>query len=133
MDTVGVNLMRISPSAALVVVLAQAIVLFVFASETLKGWLVGIGLPPIPLVPVSSSQAVVGAVIGIALVRGFRQLDFKMLGGIAAGWVATPLVAALVCLVSLFIVQNVFDQSVYRSSESQTQSADVGFTESGPG
>lgn len=113
METVGSSLMKISPLAALIVVLAQAIVLFVFASESLRQWLIGHGLPPIPLVPVSSSQAVVGAVIGIALVRGARELDWKMLGGIVLGWVATPLVAMLICLTALFVVQNVFGQRVF--------------------
>lgn len=112
MDTVGTSLIRISPEAALVVVLAQAIVLFIFASEGLRQWLIAHGLPPIPLVPVSSSQAVVGAVIGVALVRGARELDWKMLGGIALGWVATPVIAALISLTALFVVQNVFDQTV---------------------
>ena len=112
MDTVGTSLMRISPEAALVVVLAQAIVLFVFASEGLRQWLIAHDLPPIPLVPVSSSQAVVGAVIGIALVRGVREMDWKMLGGIALGWLATPVIAALISLTALFVVQNVFDQTV---------------------
>ncbi len=122
MDTVGTSLIRISPEAALVVVLAQAIVLFVFASEGLRQWLIARGLPPIPLVPVSSSQAVVGAVIGIALVRGARELDWKMLGGIALGWVATPLIAALVSLTALFVVQNVFDQTVFRPPSPSTVS-----------
>lgn len=115
MDTVGTSLVRVSPEAALVVVLAQAIVLFVFSSQALRQWLVGHGLPPIPLVPVSSSQAVVGAVIGIAMIRGVRELDWKMLRGIAVGWAATPLVAALISLVALFVVQNVFDQVVSQS------------------
>ena len=121
-DTVGTSLIRISPEAALVVVLAQAIVLFVFASEGLRQWLIARGLPPIPLVPVSSSQAVVGAVIGIALVRGARELDWKMLGGIALGWVATPLIAALISLTALFVVQNVFDQTVCRPQAPSTAS-----------
>ncbi|RLE27683.1 MAG: inorganic phosphate transporter [Acidobacteria bacterium] len=125
MDTVGTSLMRISPEAALVVVLAQALVLFVFASEGLRQWLIARGLPAVPLVPVSSSQAVVGAVIGIALIRGARELDWKMLGGIALGWVATPVIAALISLTALFIVQNVFDQVVCRPTLVQTASAEV--------
>jgi len=36
------------------------------------------------------------------------------LGNIAAGWVATPIAAALVCFVLLFVLQNVFDQQVYQ-------------------
>ena len=42
---------------------AQAIVLFLFSSEPLEAWLASHGLPTIPLVPVSSSQAVIGAVM----------------------------------------------------------------------
>lgn len=114
MDTVGASLFRISPEAALVIVLSQAIVLFVFSSEGLQRWMTGHGLPAFPLVPVSSSQAVVGAVMGIALVRGARGLDWKMLGGIALGWLATPVVAAVVSVVILFIVQNVFDQTIFQ-------------------
>lgn len=75
-------------------------------------------------------DAFLDAVIGVGLVRGARELDIRMLGGIALGWVATPLIAALICLVSLFIVQNVFDQSVYQSSEPSTGSISVGWTES---
>ncbi len=122
MDTVGSSLVRVSPEAALVVVLAQAIVLFIFASQGLRQWFIAHGLPPIPLVPVSSSQAVVGAVIGVTLVRGARELDWKMLGGIALGCVATPLIAVLVSLTALFVVQNVFDQTVYRPQAPSTAS-----------
>lgn len=114
MDTVGGSLMRLSPLAALVVVLSQALVLFLFASKGLEHWLSSHGLPSIPLVPVSSSQAVVGAVIGIGLVRGGRGIRFRVLGEIAAGWVATPIGACVVSWVSLFVVQNVFDQVVHQ-------------------
>ncbi len=112
MDTIGEGLTRVSPGAALVVVLAQSIVLFVFASEELRQWLLSHRLPAFPLVPVSSSQAVVGAVIGVGLVRGARGVEWKALGSIALGWVATPILAGLISLTTLFFVQNVFDQEV---------------------
>ncbi|MCD4749217.1 MAG: inorganic phosphate transporter [Thermoanaerobaculales bacterium] len=112
-DTVGTSVMRISPVVALVVVLAQSIVLFVFASEGLEGWLLSHGLPAVPLVPVSSSHAVVGAVIGIGLVKGGRGIRYGVLGEIGAGWVATPVVAGVITFVALFFLQNVFDQKVY--------------------
>jgi len=44
--------------------------LFLFASQGLEQFLASYGLPTIPLVPVSSSQAVVGAVLGIAILKG---------------------------------------------------------------
>ena len=40
METVGGSLMKLSPEAALIVVLSQAIVLFLFSSEGLENWLI---------------------------------------------------------------------------------------------
>jgi PiT family inorganic phosphate transporter len=117
MLTVGDSLMALSPVAALAVVLANALVLFVFSSPQLSALVVSLGLPPIPLIPVSSSQAVIGAVLGIGLLqggRGVRQIRWGVLGRIASGWITTPLIAALVAFVLLFVVQNVFGQQVFR-------------------
>ena len=111
-ETVGGGVMRFSPLAAFVVVLAHSLVLFLFASEGLERLLTRMHLPTVPLVPVSSSQAVIGAIIGIGLVRGGRELRWKTLGGIAVGWVATPLLAGGLTFVSLFFVENVFRQEV---------------------
>ncbi len=115
MLTVGHNLLPLSPFGALVVVLANALVLFVFSSQALSAWVVSLGLPPIPLIPVSSSQASIGAVVGIGLLqgrRGLRQIRWGVLARIASGWVTTPLLAALLGFVLLFVVQNVFGQQV---------------------
>ncbi len=113
METVGGSLLKITPVAALVVVLSESIVLFLFSSQSLESWLIGHGLPPIPLVPVSSSQAVVGAVIGIGIVKGGKNIRFKVMGEIATGWVSTPIAAGILTFLSLFIFQNVFNQKVY--------------------
>ncbi len=117
MMTVGGSLMTLSPVGALVVVLANSLVLFTFSSQELSNFVVSLGLPPIPLIPVSSSQAVVGAVIGIALlkgIKGVRQVKWGVLGGIASGWITTPVIAAVISFILLFIVQNVFNQEVYQ-------------------
>lgn len=114
MMTVGASLMPMSPVAAWVVVIAHSVVLFLFASEGLEHLLARSGLPTIPLVPVSSSQAVVGAVIGLGLARGGKDIDWKLVGNIGLGWLTTPVLSALVCFVFLFFLQNVFDQRVYR-------------------
>ncbi len=114
MLTVGGGLVPLSPVSAWVVVVAHSIVLILFASEGLERFLAANGLPTIPLVPVSSSQAVVGAVLGIAILKGGRGIRWNVLGGIGAGWVLTPLVAGLVCFIGLFFLQNVFGQTVYR-------------------
>lgn len=109
METVGNNLFALTSDAALVVVLAQALVLFIFSSATLSRWTTAIGLPPIPLVPVSSSQVIVGAILGIGLYKGTRNINFKVLGTIASGWITTPVVSGLISFFSLFLMQNVFN------------------------
>jgi PiT family inorganic phosphate transporter len=116
MLTVGSGLLPMSPVAAWVVVVAHSIVLFLFASQGLEHLLANAGLPTIPLVPVSSSQAVVGAVIGIGLLKGGRGIRWGALVNIASGWITTPLVSCLVCFVALFFLQNVFNQQVYKDS-----------------
>ena len=112
MMTVGHDLFKLTPASALVVVLAQALVLFLFASQGLQHWLLAHGLPALPLVPVSSSQAVVGAVIGIGLVKGARGIHFSILGKISLGWVLTPVLAGLLTFILLYIVKNVFELQV---------------------
>jgi PiT family inorganic phosphate transporter len=111
-DTIGSSLFRLSPEAALVAVLAQALVLFLFSSVCLKNWLISVGLPPIPLVPVSSTQAIVGAVIGIGILKGARGIRYNVLGEIALGWLATPVISGLIAFFALFFLQNVFNLQV---------------------
>jgi inorganic phosphate transporter, PiT family len=111
-ETVGLGVMRFSPLAAFVVVLAHSVVLFLFASEGLQHLLSHLGLPSLPLVPVSSSQAVIGAIIGVGLVRGGRELRWKTIGGIGLAWCATPVMAGVLAFISLFFVENVFRQEV---------------------
>ena len=113
-QTVGNDLLKLSPLAAFVVVLAESIVLFLFSSKGLEGWLLAHGLPAIPLVPISSSQAVIGGIIGIGIVRKGRDIRYRVLGDIALGWLATPLLAGVITFFGLFILQNVFNQQVYR-------------------
>jgi inorganic phosphate transporter, PiT family len=77
--TVGTSLVELGPLTALIVVLAEAITLNVYA-------LIG--------VPVSASQAVVGAVLGIGLVKGVKTIDGRILARVLFGWVGTPTIAA---------------------------------------
>jgi PiT family inorganic phosphate transporter len=80
METVGKNLVALDPYCALVVVLSGALAVHVYT------W-VG--------VPVSSSQAVVGAVLGIGLLKGTQTIQKKTLLSVLLGWFATPLAGGL--------------------------------------
>lgn len=113
MTTVGSQLFKLTPILALVVVLAHSIALFLFASTGLRHVLTSLGLPAFPLVPVSSSQAIIGAILGVALMKGGGTgIQFGVLGRIAAGWLVTPVLAGLLSFVALFFVQNVFQLEV---------------------
>jgi len=112
METVGTNIFELSSESAMVVVLAQALVMFIFSSSGLSSLFVKIGLPPIPMVPVSSTQIIVGCVLGIGLYKGARNINFKLLGEIALGWLATPVIAGLFAYFSLFFMKNIFSVNV---------------------
>jgi len=114
MVTVGQSIFKLTPQAALIVVFAESLVLFLFASQRLHDFLLSIGLPAFPLVPVSSSQLVISAVIGIGLARNARNIKYKLVGKIIAGWIVTPLFSALFCLLALFVWQNGFNQEVFQ-------------------
>ncbi len=116
MMTVGNDIFKLTPIAALIVVLAESLVLFLFASKSLEHFLLSHGLPAIPLVPVSSSQAVVGGVIGIALAKKGRGINYRILGKISSGWVTTPIAAGVLSFISLFFMQNVFNLQVYKKT-----------------
>jgi PiT family inorganic phosphate transporter len=111
--TVGNNLMKMPPIVAWIVVLSQSVVLLLFSSVQLHDFLQSHNLPTIPLVPVSSTQAVIGAIVGIGLAKGGRGINWGIIGKIVVGWVTTPLMAMLICFISLFFLENVFNQTVF--------------------
>ena len=113
MLTIGNKMMPLTPITAWIVVMAHSIVLFLFSSEGLEFVLASHGLPTIPLVPISSSQVIVGAIVGISLLKGGQQLDWKVLLRIIRSWFTTPPIAMLVCLLMLTLAQNVFMINVY--------------------
>ena len=112
MFTVGNDLLKMSPVAAFIVVISHSIVLFLFASQGISNFLQSINLPSIPLVPVSSSQAVVGSVIGIGLLKGGKEVQWSIAGKISLGWFTLPVIAAFISFIILFVLQNIFNLTV---------------------
>jgi len=110
--TVGNDLFKLTPVTAFIVVFSESLVLFLFASNTLHFWLLNHGLPAPPLIPLSSSQAVVGAILGLAVAKGARGIRFRVLGRIAASWVTVPIIAGVLSLLLLFFMKNLFEQQV---------------------
>lgn len=89
METVGRKLTRLDPFSALVVVLAEAVTVHIYA-------LVG--------VPVSTSQAVVGAILGIGVVKGIKTVNREALKNILIGWFLTPVVACFIATAFYFAI-----------------------------
>ncbi|MBW2329014.1 MAG: inorganic phosphate transporter, partial [Deltaproteobacteria bacterium] len=56
-------------------------------------------------------------VIGIGLLKGGRSIRWKTVIGITSGWITTPIIAALISLISLFFLQNVFQQDTFHQVE----------------
>lgn len=112
MNTIGNNILELSSEAALVVVLAQSLVLFIFSSTGLSNLFVRIGLPAIPMVPVSSSQVIVGCILGIGLYKGAGNINFKVLGEIGLGWIISPVASGLLTFFMLFFMKNIFGINV---------------------
>ncbi len=81
MMTVGSSIAEITQVDGFVVILASAL------TVVLMGNLMGI--------PVSTSQSVVGAVIGAGLVNGAKKVHFGVLKNVAIAWVSSPTVAGL--------------------------------------
>jgi len=113
MLTVGSDIYKLTPITALIVVISVSLTLFLFASETLRDFLISYNLPTFPLVPVSSSQAVVGSVMGISLAKGGRNINFKIIGKISLGWIITPIATFIIAYISLYFMENVFLKPVF--------------------
>jgi PiT family inorganic phosphate transporter len=80
MLTVGRGITPLDGFSALVVVLAQALTVHFYAK---------LG------VPVSATQAIVGAVLGLGLVKGVHILNLRALTRIVGGWLLAPVLAAV--------------------------------------
>ena len=104
MYAVGESLFRLSPELALIAVLTQSLVMFLYSSQQIESWLILHHLPSVPLVPVSSTQIVIGAIIGMGLIRNSQGIKYKILGQISLSWIATPTIAGILTWFSLLII-----------------------------
>ena len=76
-------------------------------------------------VPRQRDLEVVGALLGIGLLRGGKGIRWRVAGNIASGWVTTPIISCALCFVALFFLQNVFNQEVFRDSPYEISAAGI--------
>jgi len=109
---VGKNLLAVSPMVAWIVILSQSLVLIMFSSKSLEQLLLSLHLPTLPAVPVSSTQAVIGAIVGIGLAKGGKGIKWRLVLKLMSGWVASPVMAFVLSYITLCFMENVFRQQV---------------------
>ena len=83
MMTVGKKIILLDHTSSLVAVLAESVTVWIYA-------LIG--------VPVSTSQAIVGGVIGAGLSKGSKIASWKMILRIILGWVQTPTISGSIAV-----------------------------------
>ena len=88
MLTVGRGIVPLDAFSAFVTVIAHAVTVHIYA-------LIG--------VPVSTSQAIVGAVLGVGAIKNIEAINFKVILKIFSGWLITPISAGLISFFLTFI------------------------------
>lgn len=77
MLTVGKSIVKLDAFSAFITVVAHSITVHIYA-------IVG--------VPVSTSQAIIGAVLGIGFIKGVQTIQFKILLRVMGAWFMTPVI-----------------------------------------
>ena len=78
MESVGTRLMRLDAFTAFIAVSSMAATVHIFA-------VIG--------VPVSTSQALIGAILGVGILQGLQNLKARMLLNFSIGWIFAPLIS----------------------------------------
>ncbi|HET8790439.1 MAG TPA: anion permease, partial [Modicisalibacter sp.] len=91
--TVGTHITELTPSRGFAAELAAATTV-VLASAT--------GLP------ISTTQTLVGAILGVGLARGIAALNMRVLGTIAASWLVTLPAGAILSILFFYLFKGIF-------------------------
>jgi inorganic phosphate transporter, PiT family len=89
-ETIGTEITRLLPIMALSAQLASAVNVHVY---TLFG------------IPVSTSHSIVGAIVGVGMVRGIRVLNFRIMKDMILCWLATPFISGLISYIALWAIK----------------------------
>ncbi len=89
MMTVGKGIIKLDSFTAFICVLSHAVTVHIFA-------IIG--------VPVSTSQAIVGAILGIGFIKGVHTINYNVLTKVSCGWLATPFIAGILSCILYFLV-----------------------------
>jgi PiT family inorganic phosphate transporter len=96
MKTIGKSITELTPSRGFAAELAAATTV-VFASYT--------GLP------VSTTQVLVGAVLGVGIARGLASLNLRVINRIFLSWIITLPAGAIMSILFFFMLKGIFGSS----------------------
>ncbi|MBQ2700512.1 MAG: anion permease [Clostridia bacterium] len=94
MMTVGGSIANINQIEGFLCIIAMALTI------VLMGTFMGI--------PVSTSQAMVGAVMGAGLTRGIKNVNFGVMKNIGLAWVGSPTIAGVLTYIVAFVTKGYF-------------------------
>lgn len=97
MMTVGTQIIELDYFSATIAVLGESITVWIYA-------LLGI--------PVSTSQAIVGAVIGAGYAKGSRLINKKIVLKIISAWVNTPISSGIITYLIYLLLKGVFKVNI---------------------
>lgn len=92
-ETVGSGITALTPSRAFCATLAAATTVIVSTSTG---------------IPVSATQTLVGAVLGVGLARGIGALNLTVIRNIFTSWVITIPATATICIIFFFLLKAIF-------------------------
>jgi PiT family inorganic phosphate transporter len=92
-ETVGSGITALTPSRAFCATLAAATTVIVSTSTG---------------IPVSATQTLVGAVLGVGLARGIGALNLTVIRNIFTSWIITIPATATICIVFFFLLKEIF-------------------------
>ena len=93
MRTIGTRITELTPSRGFSAELSAA------STIVLATWFA---------IPVSTTQTLIGGVLGVGMARGIRALDLSVLGTIFIGWLLTLPGAALFTAIFYFLLRALF-------------------------
>ena len=90
---VGFKVTRLNPMMGMCADLSTAVVIHLFTQLHM---------------PVSTTHALVGAIMGVGAARGTNLVNFKMVRDIALVWVITPVFTAVISFMIFYMVKSFF-------------------------
>ncbi|MEC8977867.1 MAG: inorganic phosphate transporter, partial [Pseudomonadota bacterium] len=93
MDTVGSKITQLTPSRGFVAQFTTSAIIMIASS---------LGLP------VSTTQTIVGAILGVGIARGFMALNMKVIRGILISWFITVPAGMILAMIFFLVLQGAY-------------------------